>query len=131
MAFIGRKIYFEKTTGNLILDTGERSGDVVATTAEQDFNSYSVLKDRIPETVGIKTLEYGQFADDFNQCSGFRVNPGTLSLEFSFPDPTAPQEPIYRKPLTEEVEDLKAENADLKSRISDVEMFVADMIGGA
>ena len=35
---IGRRIYYDKTTGNVILDTGEREGHVVPTTVEQVLN---------------------------------------------------------------------------------------------
>lgn len=121
---IARKIYYEKATGNVLVDTGERSGSVVETTIEQDFASYLALQGLVPETVGVAQFEYGQFSEDFIQCSGYRINPTTLAIEFVYPDPGTPTpEPVFQKPLTVEVDDLR-------SRISDVEMFVADMIGG-
>ncbi|MEK5640539.1 MULTISPECIES: hypothetical protein [Paenibacillus] len=56
---IGRKIYFDKETGNVLLDTQEHVGFVVETTEEQDYESYLALKGRNPETVGVIKLEYG------------------------------------------------------------------------
>lgn len=112
---IGRKIYFDNFTGNVIIDTGECMGDVVETTQEQDFQSYTVLSERNPETVGVLKLSYGQYAQDFDECNGYRVNPQTLEIEFSYPDPNQEesQEPVYRKPLSEEVNDLKQSIAEL------------------
>lgn len=106
---IGRKIYYDKLTGNVLLDTGERVGFILPTTIDQDFESYEVLKERVRDTVGVIELEYGQYSQDFAQCNGYRVNPQTLELEFSYPDPNAtePQEPVYQKPLTEQVKELE------------------------
>ncbi len=70
---IGRRIYYDQTTGNVILDTGERSGSVIETTVDQDFEIYKALKERIRETVGIIELEYGQYAEDFATCNGYWI----------------------------------------------------------
>ncbi|KIQ93893.1 hypothetical protein LH47_02043 [Anoxybacillus thermarum] len=110
---VGRKIYYDKMTGNVILDTGEMMGAVIETTIDQDFETYQALKERVRDSVGVIQLEYGQYAEDFAQCNGYRVNPQTLELEFSYPDPNAtePQEPVYQKPFTEQVNELKQELA--------------------
>lgn len=104
---IGRKIYYEKITGNIILDTGERSGDVVETTQEDDFLSYKLLIERTIESVKMIKLEYGQYAQDFAECSGYRINTETGALEFSYPDSNEDLketiEPTYQKPLTEQI----------------------------
>ncbi|MCL6615558.1 MAG: hypothetical protein K6T39_00235 [Anoxybacillus ayderensis] len=113
MNFIGRKIYYDKITGNIILDTGEMAGFVQEATIDQDFETYEVLKQRVRDTVGVIQLEFGQYAQDFAECNGYRVNPQTLELEFSYPNSNAtePQEPVYQKPLTEQVIELKQELA--------------------
>ncbi|MBU5441198.1 hypothetical protein [Paenibacillus sp. MSJ-34] len=119
---IGRRIYFDKSTGNVIVDTGERSGHVVETTNEHDFEVYTALTERNRETVGVLELEYGQYAEDFAACNGFRVNPETLELEFSYPNPDDPETPpAYRKPLSEELEETK-------ERITDLELTIAEMM---
>lgn len=115
---IGRRIYYDKATGNVILDTGERSVGVVETTIEQDFQSYIVLQARVPENVGVIQLEYEQYDQDFAACNGYRVNPSTLQLEFSYPDPSQPEQPpVYRKPLSEEVADLWNAQAETNTTI--------------
>lgn len=122
MGNIGKKIYYDKATGNVILDTGEMMGAVVETTVDQDFETYQALKERVRDTVGVIQLEYGQYAEDFAQCNGYRVNPQTLELEFSYPDPNAtePQEPVYVKPLTEQVKELEERQALMQQALDDL-----------
>lgn len=122
---VGRKIYYDKLTGNIILDTGEMMGVVIETTIEQDFETYQVLKERVRDKVGVIQLEYGQYAEDFAQCNGYRVNPETLELEFSYPDPNKPepQEQVYQKPLTEQLKETQQAAAELT-------LLLATMNGG-
>lgn len=118
---VGRKIYYDKVTGNVIIDTGEMSGSVTETTIDQDFETYQALKERVRDTVGVIQLEYGQYAQDFAQCNGFRVNPQTLELEFSYPDPTIPTpEPVYQKPLTEQVKELEQRQQIIQQALDDL-----------
>jgi hypothetical protein len=125
MTQLGRRIYYDKSTGNVIVDTGEKIGAVVETTIDQDFETYQALKERVRDTVGVIQLEFGQYAADFAQCNGYRVNPQTLELEFSYPDPNAtePQQHIYIKPLTEQIEETK-------QAIAELTLLLAQMQGG-
>ncbi|MGG3987675.1 hypothetical protein [Bacillus smithii] len=115
MNYIGRKIYYDKATGNVILDTGEMMGAAVETTIDQDIVTFTALSERNRDTFDVLQLEYGQYVQDFAQCNGYRVNPETKELEFSYPDPNAaePQEPVYQKPLTEELKETKQAIAEL------------------
>lgn len=76
---IGRRIYYDKATGYVLQDTGERSGNVVETTVERDFTGYVALADRVPETVGVLQLQYGEHADHFARYP-YRVNPVTQEI---------------------------------------------------
>lgn len=60
---IGRKLYYEKSTGAIITDTGERQGSVVATTIEQDIVTFTALSERNRETFDVLELEYGEYAE--------------------------------------------------------------------
>lgn len=125
---IGRRIYFEKATGNVLVDTGEREGFVMPTTVEQDIEVYKALSERNRETFDYIELEYGQYAQDFIECNGYRVNPETKQLEFSYPNPSNPeqQEPVYKKPLSEQISELENATAnymiDLDYRLSLIEL---------
>lgn len=119
---IGRKIYYDKNTGVVVQHIPEASGPwIIETSREKDFIDFPSLSERNPDTVGLLQLEYGQYAEDFAETSGFRVNPDTLSLEFAYPDPNNPEQPpIYQPPLTAQVAELKAETAALNLAIIDV-----------
>jgi len=120
---IGRRIYYDLSTGNIIQDTGERSGHVVPTTVEQDFRSYAALAERVPETVGVLELEYGQYAQDFAECNGFKIDVSGPEpvLVFSYPDPDEPDAPpVYRKPLTDEIAEMKQAVAELTILLAQV-----------
>lgn len=134
---IGRKIYYDKATGNVILDTGERSGDVRPTTVEQDIASYSVLSKRNRDSFGVIELAFGQYHQDFIQSKGYRVNPQTKVIEFSYDDtgentPSEPDsEPEYTVPLTEQIANLEKENSLLKAQnqaVSERADFIEDLI---
>jgi hypothetical protein len=124
---VGRRIYYEKITGNIIVDTGERSGAIIETTSEQDFAAYTALAERVPETVGVIELGYGQNAEDFAQCNGYRIDPDTNEILFSYPDPNTPEAPpVYRKPLSEEIEQVKQENSQIRTELEQVKADGAD-----
>jgi hypothetical protein len=106
---IGKRIYYDITTGNVLVDTGQHSGFVTPTTIEQDISDYKALSERTRESFDVIELEFGQYAQDFRECNGYRINVETGSLEFSYPDSnvTEPQEPVYQKPLSEQVKKLE------------------------
>lgn len=114
MSQIGRRIYFDKETGNIIQETGEKQGDVVETTVDQDISAFTSLSERNRDTFDYIELPFGANAQDFVECNSYRVNPTTKALEFSYPDPNQPTAtPVYVKPLTEQVSDLQSQNAQM------------------
>lgn len=127
----GKRIYFEINTGNVIVDTGEYQGFVLPTTVDQDIFNFKTLSERNRETFDYIELEFGQYAQDFAECNGYRVNPETKTLEFSYPDPNETEltEPVYRKPLTEEVQELQNKNLILTEEIETVKQVnLANML---
>lgn len=105
---IGRRIYFEKLTGNVLVDTGVRQGPTNPTSVEQDISIFKALSERNRDTFDYVELDYGQYVQDFAECNGYRVNPETKQIEFSYSDPNAPTEPVvYQKPLSEQVKELE------------------------
>jgi len=121
--YIGARIYYDIETGEVILNTGERAGDVVELTPEQERERYAALAERVESSYDYIQLEYGQYREDFAICSGYRVNPETRQLEFSYPDPNEPEAPpVYQKPLSEEV-------AETKQAIAELSILIAQMGG--
>ncbi|WP_086074339.1 hypothetical protein [Paenibacillus camerounensis] len=83
---IGRRIYYDEVTGEIIQETGERSGDVIITTVDQDFIFYSKLSKRVRETVGYLELEFGDYTDDFREGHLVGINTAERTPLFSYPD---------------------------------------------
>jgi hypothetical protein len=111
---IGRKIFYDLETGNVIVDTGERQGFVMATTIEQDVSSYKALSERNRETFDVIELPFGIYMQDFAICEDYKVNVETKKLEFFYPDPNDPQpEPVYQEPLSIKVKSLEERNMQL------------------
>lgn len=101
---IGRRIYFDKSTGDVLVDTGNRQGSVTETTVEQDIEVYEELAERVRASYDYINLEYDQYAQDFAESNGYRVNPATKTLVFSYPDPNEPEiEQPYQAPLSEQI----------------------------
>ncbi|MCY9760936.1 hypothetical protein M5X06_18810 [Paenibacillus alvei] len=134
---IGRRIYFDIVTGEKLVDTGERSGDVINTTVEHDIAVYQALSVRNRKTFDYIELEYGQYKEDFASCNGYRVVPETKQIEFSYPDPNKPepQQPVFERPLTEQVKSLEAdlgnlllESATDKATITTLEDTVGNLL---
>jgi hypothetical protein len=121
---IGRKIYFDKATGNVIIDTGERQGSVVPTTVEQDIAAYTALSERNRDTFDVIELPFGALAQDFAESSGYNVNIETGTLEFQYRDQNEPDvEQPFRAPLSQEVEKLKQEDLNNKEAIAELYMI--------
>lgn len=137
----GRRLYYDKVNGNLLVDTGEQYGFFTPSTVAHEITVYKELSERNRDTFDVIELEYGQLAQDFAESTGQRVNLEKLAqlpvgeewkaLEFFYPDPNDPgKEPVYVAPLSEEVETLKQENRELKQRTADVELMLTDIILG-
>jgi len=98
---IGKKIYYELETGNIIQEIGERQGSVIETTQEQDFQSYVSLSERVPSTVGVIQLTFGQYADKFGVYH-YHIDTETNSIvwgDLINPDAPKPQ------PTSQELKD--------------------------
>jgi hypothetical protein len=126
---VGRKIYYELQTGDVVLVVPEKFSGI-QTTKEQDFAMYETLSIRNPETVGVIQLEYGQYSSDFQTCNSVRVDLDTGGLLFNYP--------VFEQPLSVAVNTLRAENTELSSRnealnqqVADLEMAMATILGGA
>ena len=105
---VGRKLYYELATGDVILITPEKHSEfAINTTKEQDFQMYDVLAARNPDTIGVIQIEYGQYSAEFQSARSVHVNPETQELQFEYPE--------YYPPLIVQVETLKDENQTLRA----------------
>lgn len=118
---LGRKIFFDCATGNVIKTISEMSGDFFETTIEEDIATFTVLSERNRDTFDVIELPYGAHSQDFDECNGFRVNPETKELEFSYPNPNNPEAPqVFVKPLTEQIKELEEKQSLMQTALDDL-----------
>jgi hypothetical protein len=126
------RAYYDKLTGNGLIWYAFTNELYRIPTFAEDYQSFIDLSKRNADIIGWIDFENGEYHQDFLQSNAFRVNPETLELEFSYPDPNAtePQEPVYQKPLTEQIEELRQENITTLLALTEVyEMIIGG--GGA
>ena len=105
--YIGKRIYYLKVDGRVILDTGEAEGWVNPTTSEDDWRIYSELSKYNKSEVDFIELQFGEFRTEFSECTSYRVNVDTKQLEFDYtPVPEPPEVPTAPS-LHERVDNLE------------------------
>lgn len=117
-----RRIFFDKATGEKI-QTIIRSIGFIVPSIEQDIATYKSLSERNRETFDVIELPYEAYVQDFATCNGYRVNIETKELEFSYPEPNAPEsESVYQQPLSEQIAEQSDYMVDLDFRLSMIEL---------
>ena len=122
---IGTKIYFEKNTGNVILELGDIEGYVVDSTTEEDFENYTELKKYEKTAVGKIQLEFGELDKllEVNKANAYKIDISgeKPKLIFSWIDPET--EKPTEKPKTE-VEILQEVVKEQNQKIEDLSEVV-------
>lgn len=112
--YVGKRIYYLKENGNIILDTGEAEGWVNKTTVEQDFKIYTELQKYTKDSVDCIELQFGEFKTEFSECTSYKVDVNKKELVFDYseipPSPDVPASPT----LHERVVSLEQEKKDLE-----------------
>lgn len=126
MKKIGTKIYYLKSNGNIIIESGDMMGCVVETSFDEDYNNYTDLSKYAKDSIGCLKLEYGELGKllEEHKANSFKVdvsyNPHKLVFEWIDYDTGKPVEP----PKT--MEELIKEEAD-KVRL-EYAMAIAEVV---
>lgn len=110
--YIGRRIYFLKIDGRVVLNTGEAEGGVNPTTVEQDWEIYSELKKYTKESVDCIELEYGEFRTEFGECTSYKIDVNNKNIIFDYTPIPKPNMPPATPTLMERVEKLEKINEE-------------------
>ena len=105
--YIGKRIYFLKVDGRVVLDTGEAEGWVNQTTTEDDWRIYTELSKYNKSEVDYIELKWGEFKTEFAECTSYRVNIETKTLEFDYTPVPEPPEVPTSPTLHERVDNLE------------------------
>lgn len=122
---IGRMIFFDKITGDKIVDTGEYKDAILKKTADEQIATFKALSERNRETFDVIELPYGAYAQDFSEGRLIGVDLKTKTPIFEYPNPENPAEPIVPpKPLSVEMDAIRREKDALEQRLQAAEDFL-------
>ena len=124
---IGKKIYYELSTGNVVLTVPERHNEnAVNTTKEQDFLMYDVLQARNPLLIGVKQMAYKELQGDFNIANSVSINIENGDILFEFPKMEVPYATSIQSIKSENI-DLREKNVELTNKSETLKTDVATM----
>lgn len=86
---IGKRIFYDTISGSIIVNTGEKSGNVIATTPQDDIRVYKELADRVESTYSWIDFTYGAHREE-ESLGGVivRIDLETKKPVFKYPDPS-------------------------------------------
>ena len=110
--YLGKRIYYLKVDGRVIIDTGEAEGWVNQTTTEDDWRIYSELSKYNKSEVDFIELQFGEFRTEFAECTSYRVNVETKTLEFDYTPVPEPPDVPHTPTVHERLDALEQVNAE-------------------
>ena len=115
----GRKIYFNKSDGHFILDTGETNNPLaIKTTIEEDINRWKELSELNRDTFDVLELPYGAYALDFAEGRLIGVNAETKVPIFEYPNPSEPI--VELVPFSTQIQSIKVDTEMALLALTDV-----------
>lgn len=129
---LGRKLFYDKVTRNILVDTGEWSNAPRDKTIEEEIATYPILSERNRETFDVLELPYGAYSQDFREGRLIGVDLETKIPIFEYPNPENPDEPIIaEKPLTVQIAEVKEDNQALSDTLEFILInIIPSMMGG-
>lgn len=127
---IGRKIYYDKKSGLVLLDTGEHYGNVSEVSIESDIENYKALSNRNRDTFDCIKLNYGEYKDDFTQAISYMVDIETKEIIFTYRETDSEgneTEITPTVPLSVQVDELKQKSNSQETQINQQEQAIAEL----
>lgn len=111
--YLGKRIYFLKENGTVILEVGEMEGWVIE--PEKDFDKaleeaykyYAELSKYSKEVVDFIDLEFGEFKTEFAEMTSYKIDIATRKPVFEYGEKPNPPEVPVTPSLHERVGDLE------------------------
>lgn len=110
--YLGKRIYYLKVDGRVVLDTGEAEGWVNPTASEDDWRIYTELSKYNKSEVDFIELQFGEFKTEFSECTSYRVNVETKVLEFDYTPVPEPPDVPHTPTVHERLDALEQVNAE-------------------
>ena len=118
--YVGKRIFFLKENGTVILEVGEMEGWVVE--PEKDFNKaleeaykyYAELSKYNKEVVDFIDLEYGEYKTEFAEMTSYKIDVATRKPIFEYGEkpnpPEIPQTPTMHERMETQEKANKAQD---------------------
>lgn len=92
---VGKRLFYDTSTGSIIVNTGDRSGDIRKTTPQEDIRVYKELADRVEGTYSWMDFTYEAHKEE-ESLGGviIRIDLETKKPVFKYPDPSGNLPPI-------------------------------------
>lgn len=129
---LDRKIYYLKSNGNIIQESGDMQGFVVESTFDEDYENYTDLKKYDKDKIGCLKLEYGQLGQLLadNKANSYRVdvtsNPHKLAFKWIDYETGKPAEP--QKTVEDLIKEAENKIEKQEKRINVLSSTLEDLI---
>ena len=121
--YIGKRIYYLKVDGRVVLDTGEAEGWVNPTTSDDDWRIYAELSKYNKSEVDYIELQFGEFKTEFAECTSYHIDIDKKEIIFEYGEkPSAPDVPATPS-LHERVEKLEQINKEQDALLAELAMI--------
>ena len=86
---VGKRLFYDTSTGGIIVNTGDRSGDIRETTPQEDIAVYKELSERVESTYSWMDFTYGAHREEESLGGSIvRIDLETKKPVFKYPDPS-------------------------------------------
>lgn len=111
---VNAKVYYDNSTGEVLVITAECMGDVRVTTKVEDMEIYSDLKDKSINDIDFIELEFGALASTFENIKTYSVNVETKTLELNY----------YTNIELEEIQGQENAKISFSNRVEDISDYL-------
>ena len=112
--YVGKRLYYLKDTGRVIVDTGEWEGHTYPHNTDLEFEQYAELQKYTKESIDFIELEYRQYATEFAECTGYYVDVAKKEIVFEYGEkpnpPEIPQTPTLHERMETQEKANKAQD---------------------
>lgn len=113
---IPAKVYYKKSTGEVLVITPEMENTVKTLTKEEEMNTYQQLKNVNVTDIDYIEIPYGTLVTTFTNAKSYSVNLVTKKLDVIY----------YTQDELNAIEQQNQDVQDLNSRVSDITSYLSN-----
>lgn len=118
---LGRRIYYFKSSGEVILDSGEKIGNIKYISPEEEVKIFKVFDGINANSYDYLELDFGQHSKEFLEASSYSVDTKNKKILFDFSEVEYPEN-ISEDSLAQKVADNTDYLIELDFRLLMIEL---------